>query len=81
MGRTARPSEGVELVLGGDIIIEAFGVPLNAAHASEQVRAAMRGLNEGDEMALKVLRGGDIVELKNFFFPDLLIPKLAEDPS
>ena len=67
--------EGAELILGGDIIVEVFGVPLNDPNAAESVRSAMRALKEGDEMVVKVLRGGQIVELKNFFFRDLLIPK------
>ena len=74
--------EGVELVLGGDIILEARGVPLNDLKAAAQVRDKMRALGEGDAIVLKVLRGGEIVELKNFFFRDLLIPTLkADDPS
>ena len=71
--------EDAELVLGGDIIIEALGVPVNDLRAAERVRAAMRGLKEGDELVLKVLRGGQIVELKNFFFRDLLIPEPATE--
>jgi hypothetical protein len=38
----------------------------------------MRRLS-GDEMAVKVLRGGQIIELRNYFFPDLLVPSAPEE--
>jgi S1-C subfamily serine protease len=66
--------EGEEFILGGDIILEVMGVKVSGNEAAQKIRTAISSLGDGDEMTVKVLRGGEIVELKNFFFPDLLLP-------
>ena len=64
----------VELVLGGDIILEAFGISVADENAHVEIRDSINSLNDGDEMTVKVLRGGEVVELKNFFFDEILVP-------
>jgi S1-C subfamily serine protease len=65
---------GVPLVLGGDIILECFGVSLDGSDFRKKLRARMVQLKAGDEIMVRVLRGGQIVELTKNFYPDLLIP-------
>jgi S1-C subfamily serine protease len=55
---------GAELTAGGDVILEAFGISLADERAFEKIRKRMRNLEPGDEWALKVLRGGKIIELR-----------------
>ena len=62
------------LVLGGDIILECFGVSLSDTNFRQKIRTRMQDLKNGDEMVVRVLRGGQIVDLKANFYPDLLIP-------
>ena len=64
----------LEFVVGGDVVLEVMGYSLGDESSSEKIRERLRSLESGDEMTVKVLRGGEIVELKNFFFPDLLLP-------
>ena len=61
----AKPGEGGQLM----------GVKVSGTEAAQKIRNAIKSLQDGDEMTVTVLRGGEIVELKNFFFPDLLLPK------
>ena len=63
-----------ELVLGGDIILECFGVSLSDTNFREKIRTRVQGLKNGDEIMIRVLRAGQIVDLKENFYPDLLIP-------
>ncbi len=67
--------EGIDLVLGGDIILEVMGVNLADKDAREEIRNKLAALKSGEEMQVTVLRLGEIVELNNLFFPDLLLPK------
>ncbi len=64
----------VELVLGGDVILEVQGISLNDPDARKKIRDVMSGLKDGDKITVRVLRGGEIIELNNYFFPDLLLP-------
>ena len=64
----------MELVLGGDIILECFGVSLADTNFREEIRARMQNLKNGDEIVIRVLRGGQLVDLKKNFYADLLIP-------
>jgi serine protease Do len=68
----------VELVLGGDIILEVQGISLIDPDAREKIRDVMSGLKDGDKITVRVLRGGEIIELNNYFFPDLLLPGAPE---
>jgi S1-C subfamily serine protease len=68
-----------EYIVGGDIIIEVMGVSLANKESREQIRDKFAALKEGDEIAVKVLRAGKVVELKNYFFPDVLVPAEPKD--
>jgi S1-C subfamily serine protease len=72
------PVEGEEWILGGDIILEVMGIQIGSPEDREKIRERMRALKDGDPMTVEVLRGGEIVELKNFYFPDILLPKELE---
>ena len=78
-GGTIRASfGGAEIIVGGDVILEAMGISLVDESASETVRERFRSLESGEEMLLKVLRAGEVVELKNYFFPEILVPQAPE---
>lgn len=66
-----------ELIVGGDVILEFMGVPFDEADR-ERIRNRFRELKSGDEMVLKVLRGGQVIELKKNFYPDLMVPAAPE---
>ncbi len=54
---------GTALVLGGDIILESVGVPVVDERSREEIRRRLGQLQSGDPFKIKVLRGGEIVEL------------------
>ena len=60
-------------------MLEAMGVSFAEEKAREKMQAKINELKSGDELVVKVLRGGEIVELKNYFFPDILMPKTPTD--
>jgi len=65
-----------ELLVGGDILLSVQGIPITGGPDDYvDIREAVLRLKEGDELTLKVLRGGEVVELSKFFFPELLRPK------
>jgi len=66
-----------ELILGGDIILEVMGIPVSQS-GGDRIRVRMRELKSGEELVLKVLRDGEIVELKKNYYPDLLLPPAPE---
>ena len=68
-----------EYVVGGDIIIEVMGISLADEGSREAIRKKFDALKAGDEITVEVLRAGKIVELKNYFFPDLLLPAAPKD--
>jgi S1-C subfamily serine protease len=68
-----------EFIVGGDIILETMGVSIAEQDAREKIHAKIGALESGDEMVVKVLRAGEIVELKNYFFPDILLPSGGEE--
>ena len=68
-----------EMVLGGDIILEVQGISVAEDRARERIRADLSRLEDGDEIVVKVLRGGEIVTLKNYFFPKQLVPSAPEE--
>jgi S1-C subfamily serine protease len=53
-----------EMIAGGDIILDAFGVSLDEQDAFVKIRERMRALKPGDTWVIRVLRGGEILELK-----------------
>ena len=54
--------DGQEWVLGGDIILEAYGLMAKPANAMK-IREEMSRLKSGDPMRAKVLRAGQVIEL------------------
>jgi S1-C subfamily serine protease len=59
--------DGREIVLGGDLILEAMGVVLTNRESYQEIRARLIALEAGDEILVKVLRRGDVVELRQTF--------------
>ena len=64
-GGTARATiEGESLVVGGDIILEVQGIPLSIG-TYQQIRELIGGLGPGDRIWLKILRGGEQLEIRS----------------
>lgn len=57
-----------ELLLGGDIILEVNGISTADEEFAYKVRNKLIALNEGDLVSMKVLRAGQILELKSTSF-------------
>lgn len=55
--------EGETVLLGGDIVLEVLGVPILDEAALERIPPALTRLTPGELIAVKVLRGGNVVEL------------------
>ncbi len=64
-----------ELIVGGDVMLEAMGISFAEENSREKMSQKIAQLKSGDEIVVKVLRQGQVVELKNYFFPDVLVPK------
>jgi serine protease Do len=56
--------DGKDLPLGGDIVLEAMGIPLEDETSFDKVRERWAQLRPGDEMSFRVLRAGRVIELK-----------------
>lgn len=68
------------MLLGGDIILEVQGVTIEGGiDTYERIRARIQELKDRDKIVIKVLRGGEVLELSNFFFPDLFVPPPVRD--
>jgi S1-C subfamily serine protease len=67
--------EGQQMLLGGDVILAVMGVSLDEPDAYGRIRELMNGVAENDRITVKVLRGGEIVDLHNFYFKSLLVPE------
>ncbi|HSS43735.1 MAG TPA: trypsin-like peptidase domain-containing protein, partial [Thermoanaerobaculia bacterium] len=55
--------EGETVLLGGDVVLEVAGIAITDEAALEKARIALGRLAPGDLLAVKVLRGGKVVEL------------------
>ncbi len=55
---------GETLVLGGDIVIEINGIQVGHPDHNRKMREKLQGLEKGDWIVLKVLREGQILELR-----------------
>ena len=60
--------------MGGDVILKVMGIPIDHPEMRKQIGDKFQKLKSGDEITVEVLRAGQVIELKNFFFPDMLIP-------
>ena len=65
--------EDEPVTLGGDIILAVMGIDVSLEN-SQRIRERLLELEDGDEMVIKVLRGGEILEMRNEYVEDLLIP-------
>ena len=52
------------LWLGGDIILEILGSKCESSHSLDAIKAEIENLESGDTIVLKVLRRGEVIELK-----------------
>lgn len=69
-GRVSALIGDVELVLGGDVILEAQGVALTGRDSSDKIRKRLAALEPGDPVRLKVLRAGQIMEMEHYLADD-----------
>ena len=72
---------GNKIVLGGDIILDVMGISLDEEDGAHRIRERVNALKDGDEVAVKVLRGGEVIELSNYYFLDLLRPAAPDRPD
>lgn len=52
--------DGVELLIGGDIILDIAGIGFEQPNFQKLLRKRMEGLKKGDEIPITILRGGQI---------------------
>jgi len=62
-GDRAATIEGQQIVLGGDIILEAQGITILTIEDLIRSARAMRDRRPGQEVRMRVLRGGKLVDL------------------
>jgi len=55
----------VELVLGGDVILETQGLSVGDPKTDIEIRARLRALEPGEPLRLKVLRNGKLIEMEH----------------
>ena len=54
---------GEELLIGGDILLGAYGISVADKDGMSRIRNRRRNLKDDDLVTVKVLRAGEIVEL------------------
>jgi len=52
-----------KLWLGGDIILEILGSSCESPHSLDAIKKRIRQIKKGDSIYLKILRGGEVIEL------------------
>ena len=55
---------GQEVLVGGDIILEIEGIPMDDINAATRLRKHFSTIPPGSECTVRVLRGGVVLELK-----------------
>jgi len=65
--------EEEEMIVGGDILLEVLGIPVDV-NRRDEIRRRMDEIESGQEIVVKVLRDGRILELRKNYYPDLLTP-------
>jgi len=77
-GGSVRATIGdLELVLGGDVILESQGISLADPDSGPRIKAKLHALKPGDPLQLKVLRGGEIIEMEHHLSEE----NFPSDPS
>jgi len=57
---------GGDLLVGGDIILAVGGIPVSAEGPSAQIWDYLNNLRPGDTVTVRILRAGQITELKTY---------------
>lgn len=57
-----------DILIGGDIILEVNNISLADEMAATKIRENLIALNKGDQVTIKILRAGKIIELKSTRF-------------
>ena len=55
---------GQQILIGGDVILEVLGHSLSEAGAETKVMNSLGQLQKGDEISVKIVRAGKLIELK-----------------
>ena len=53
-----------KLWLGGDIILEILGSSCEKPHSLRSIKEEIEGLSPGEEIYLKILRHGEIIDIR-----------------
>jgi serine protease Do len=67
-GTTNATVQGENIILGGDVILAVQGIPFGMKNY-EKIQAVVSRLNPGDLVNVKILRGGEQIELKAVISP------------
>ena len=62
--------EGQDLTVGGDIILSILGLKVESEEDMLTIGEKLKSLKENDQMSVKVMRGGKIIDL-NYTIPKL----------
>lgn len=62
-GKISAQIEGVELKLGGDIVLSIQGIVCDGPHNFKEIKEQISSLSPGDSFVVKVLRDGEVMEL------------------
>lgn len=62
-GKISARIEGVELDLGGDIVLSIQGIVCDGPHNFNAIKEQIASLTPGDSFVVKVLRDGEVIEL------------------
>ncbi len=63
-GTVAATIAGSAYVLGGDVLLDVFGIGIGDLSSYEQIQARLAAMKPGDEVALRILRGGRVLDLR-----------------
>jgi serine protease Do len=68
----------LELVLGGDVILETQGISLADPDSAARIKDKLHDLKPGDPLLLKVLRGGKVIEMEHHLSKESVPPDLSD---
>ena len=58
--------DGTPIVLGGDVVLEVQGIQVAGTESYQSMKARISALRKGEELKVKVLREGRVVELSTY---------------